>query len=107
MGRAIAMYRKAEKLDPGVYTHMRDVPIEYQKEKQKEYRVMELQPDEGDLADEFNEMRIDQVRDRQLTFSCSDEKASFLLIKGLLFVVRTSYKTTNLLQAYPSLSRYS
>ena len=84
MGRAIAMYRKAEKLDPGVYTHMRDVPIEYQKEKQKEYRVMELQPDEGDLADEFNEMRIDQVRDRQLTFSCSYEKSKFSIDKRLV-----------------------
>lgn len=62
MGRAIAMYRKAEKLDPGVYTHMRDVPVEYQKQKQKEYRVMELQPDEVDLADDFNELRIDQVK---------------------------------------------
>ena len=38
--------RQAEKLDPSVYTTMREVPIEYQKEKQAEYRVMELQPDD-------------------------------------------------------------
>ena len=53
--------RQAEKLDPSVYTTMQEVPVEYQKEKQAEYRVMELQPDENDnddLAVEFNALNI-------------------------------------------------
>ena len=47
MGRAIMLYKKAERLDPSVYHHMRNVPVEYQKEKQREFRHLEEDKDPG------------------------------------------------------------
>ena len=53
------MYRRAEQLDPGVYTHMRDVPIEYQQEKQKQFRVFEDFPDENEnLVENFEALSL-------------------------------------------------
>jgi len=45
MGKAIMLYKKAERLDPSVYHHMRNVPVEYQKEKQREFRHLEEDKD--------------------------------------------------------------
>ena len=41
------LYKKAERLDPSVYHHMRNVPVEYQKEKQREFRHLEEDKDSG------------------------------------------------------------
>ena len=92
------LYKKAEMLDPSVYNNMRDVPIEYQKERQKEFQLLE--PNLDDFNDDREENLVEQIlsldiqQDSLLTQNYSIQKGYSTKdthIRNLIHIVFTRY----------------